>query len=279
MTLKPMRPLPPATFEVSPTRDEVEFFAENGFIAVDRITTDEEIDWLTELYEHIFDPLNAGERGAPVDRSTGQNDTGPPLLTQAFMPEFNYPQLLETVFNRNARRYAAALLGVEAELLGSWGHMIRKMPGGRAAPWHQDEAYWEPEFRYHALGCWLPLHDVDEEMGAMQFIPGSHRHGVFEHHAKDGDVAGHLLTVDIDTSNAVVCPLTKGGATFHHARTLHFTAPNQTDRPRLAWPTEFEVAPTRRHVPASRPWVTEWRAVKDIPAPTSYVADGKLVTI
>ena len=93
--------------------------------------------------------------------------------------------------------------------------MIRKLPGGREAPWHQDEAYWEPELEYHALGCWLPLHDVSEEMGTMQFVPGSHRRGVLPHHPKDGDVKLHLLTVDVDTSTAVACPLTAGGCTFH----------------------------------------------------------------
>lgn len=279
MRLKQLQSLPVSTFEVEPTRAEVEFFNENGYLVVDRITTDEELEWLTELYEYIFDPANSGLRGAPVDRSTGVNDTGPPLVTQAFMPEFNYPQLLETTSNRNARRYAAALLGVDIERIGSWGHMIRKLPGGREAPWHQDEAYWEPEFKYHSLGCWLPLHEVSEEMGAMQFVPGSHKHGVYEHVPKDRDVALHLLTAKADTSNAVACPLKAGGATFHHARTLHFTAPNQTDQPRLAWPTEFEVAPTRRAVPANRPWVTEWREVRNDTGPTGYVADGQFITI
>jgi ectoine hydroxylase-related dioxygenase (phytanoyl-CoA dioxygenase family) len=158
--------------------------------------------------------------------------------------------------------------------------MIRKLPGGREAPWHQDEAYWEPEFAYHALGVWLPLHDVTEEMGAMQFIPGSHRSGVYNHVPKNGDVALHLLeATGVDTSKPVVCPLKAGGATFHHSRTLHFTAPNETDRPRLAWPTEFQLAPVRRDVPLDHPWVTEWRAVTNQTAPKAYVADGKFLPV
>jgi hypothetical protein len=112
---------------------------------VERITTDEELASLTELYEHIFDPQHAGDIGAPVDCTNGAGENGPVGVSQAFFPEINYPALLKTTFNRNARRYAAALLGVDIARVSSWGHMIRKLPGGREAPWHQDEAFWEPD--------------------------------------------------------------------------------------------------------------------------------------
>ena len=118
MAIKQLRPMPTASLEVEPSADDVEFYRENGFLAVERITTDEELEWLTELYEHIFDPDNATDRGAPVDRSTGiDDDAVPPLVTQAFMPEFNYPELLHTTYNRNARRFAAALLDVDTEAI------------------------------------------------------------------------------------------------------------------------------------------------------------------
>ncbi len=111
----------------------------------------------------------------------------------------------------------------------------------------------------------------------MQFIPGSHRRGVLPHHARDGDVALHVLEVSeaVDDVEAVVCPLPAGGATFHHSRTLHYTAANATDEPRLAFPNEFEVRPTFRDVPAERPWVDEWRALTGGGAPTAHAADGR----
>lgn len=268
------RPPPTTEFEVEPTAEEVEFFAENGYLVVDRITTDEELDWLTEIYEHIFDPANVDQPGSPVDRSEAVDADGVPLLLQAFMPEVRFPQLLETVAHRNARKYAAALLQVDIAELSSWGHMIRKAPGGREAPWHQDEAYWDPEIEYPAaLGCWLPLHDVPVEMGAMQFVPGSHKRGVLDHHPKDGNVALHLLTID-EAVEGVACPLKKGGATFHHKNTLHYTAANTTDRPRLAFPTEFQVAPRVRSEPRQWKWVDDFRAVTGGTRPMGWMADG-----
>ena len=272
-------PPPESEFVVSPTAEEVEFFGENGFLVVERITTDEEVDWLAELYEYIFDPANRDRPGAPVARDKVPGSTS--LVRQAFMPEFHFPELLQTTFNRNARTYAAALLQVDREDVSCWGHMIRKAPGGRAAPWHQDEAFWETELEYHALGAWLPLHEVTEEMGCMQFVRCSHKHGVYVHLPQDGDVALHILAADveIDPADVVSCPLPKGGVTFHNQRTLHYTAPNQTDRPRLAFPTEFQVAPRRRAEPAERPWVEAWRDVAGRAPIDWYPADGVRVDI
>jgi ectoine hydroxylase-related dioxygenase (phytanoyl-CoA dioxygenase family) len=280
MATKTFGPPPPVTLEVTPSAEEVQFFAENGFLVVERITTDEELAWLTEIYEYIFAPENAGEAGAPVDRTNGPGDDEPANLSQAFMPEMQYPEILQTTYIRNARRYAAALLQVDSADLSCWGHMIRKMPGGRDAPWHQDEAYWDPELSYHALGCWLPLHEVTEEMGAMQFIPGSHLGGVLHHTHHKGDAALHILIADdVDPAQAVVCPLPAGGATFHHKNTLHYTAPNTTDRPRLAFPVEFQVAPQRRDTAPSWPWVDANRAATGRTAPDGYFADGVYVKL
>jgi hypothetical protein len=278
-----MPPLPTATLDVTPTADEVASFVENGYLVVDRITTDDELVWLTEIYESVFSPDGAGGRLGPFDfggEGDGNGGDGPALLGQAFFPETTYPELLGTVYQRNARRYAAALLGVDIGELSSWSHMIRKLPGGREAPWHQDEAYWDPELSYHALGCWLPLHDVTVDMGAMQFIPGSHREGLRHHSHIDDDPVLHLLVADgVDTSRAAACPLPAGGATFHHHRTLHHTAVNVTDRPRLAFPTEFQTPPRRVASPDHRPWVDAHRAATGAGPPLAYPADGRFLPV
>jgi ectoine hydroxylase-related dioxygenase (phytanoyl-CoA dioxygenase family) len=272
-------PPPKSDFEVTPSAREVELFRENGFLVVERITTDEEIAWLREIYEYIFSPEQADRRSAPVDRSGTRAEGEPVMLSQAFFPEMRFPALLQTTHWRNAKRYASALLGIPESELTSWGHMIQKPPGGRAALWHQDHAYWDPEFDYQALGVWLPMHDVSTEMGAMQFIPGSHKRGLLTHRHADRPEANVLTVADpIDESLAVACPLKLGGATFHHNETLHYTAPNTTDKPRLAYPMEFQTKPQWRAVPSDMPWVQERRAVTGTP-PLTWVADGKFLAL
>lgn len=272
---------PSKTLELTPTKDEIAFFQENGFLAKERITTDEEIAWLRKIFEYIFSEEYAGKPGSPLNRS-GTEAPGQPKaqLSQSFFPEMFFPEILNTQFRRNAKRYAAAFLGVPESDIHSWGHMIQKKPGGRAASWHQDHAYWQPELDYHALGVWLPMHDVSVPMGAMQFIPGSHKWGLVPHRQEDSP-EHNVLTVknQPDPATAVACPLKMGGCTFHHAETLHYTAPNTTDQVRLAFPTEFQVSPVRRKVPERMPWIEEHRAATGRPVNFSYVADGKMIPV
>ena len=89
------------------------------------LTTEDELAWLTELYEYIYAPENAGEPGAPIDRTNGEGTAGPAYVSQAFFPELYYPQLLHTTYRRNARRYAAWLLGVRLVDVKCWFHLIR----------------------------------------------------------------------------------------------------------------------------------------------------------
>ena len=79
----------------------------------------------------------------------------------------------------------------------------------------------------------------------------------------------------VDDSAAVACPLKAGRATFHHFQTLRCTARNTTDQPRLAYPVEFQLAPTWRDEPAKMPWVDELRAATGT-RPLVYVADGRV---
>lgn len=270
-------PPPPSDLHVEPTPDEVAFYDENGYLIVDRITTDEEVDWLVP----IFDAACSEVGPATYEPGKQPGEDGPPQLLQSFMPEMRFPELLLTTYYRNAKRYAAALLKVPETDLTMWSHMIRK-PALRSkpAPWHQDEAYWEPELDYHAIAAWLPLHDVTVERGCMQFIPGSNKGDVLQHEYV-GDPAGNLLIApDADPSTAVPCELKKGACTFHHPRTLHYTAPNTTELARLAFPMEFQLPPRRRDVPAdNRPWVLTRREVTNGTLPDLYPADGKFVPI
>ena len=101
------------------------------------------------------------------------------------------------------------------------GHMILKPARyGCETPWHQDEAYWNPEDILNSLSVWLPLDPATEESGCMQFIPGSNKQGVRWHRHIDNNPLIHgLMTDDVDPSEAISCPIPAGGATFHSPRT------------------------------------------------------------
>ena len=267
-------------FDIVPSEEEVAFFRANGFLRVERITSDEEIAWLTRIYEHVFATAPGERPDGPLDRSGVRDPNAAGKLTQCFHPEIRHPDLLHTTYFRNAKRYAAAFMEDDANRLTVWSHMIRKAPGGREVRPHQDEAFWPPDYDYQSIAAWLPLHDVDVEMGAMQFLPGSHLRGVLNHRHYD-DPSQNLLTVDdvIDAAAFVACPLRAGGCTFHHPATVHQTSVNKTDRPRLAFPLTVQGIPVRRTTRRNTPWLDEFAEALGGRRQTTYVADGKVLPL
>ena len=110
-----------------------------------------------------------------------------------------------------------------------------KAPGGGAAvEWHQDWAFY-PHTNDDMLAFGVFLEDVTEENGPLQVIPGSHKGPVLSHNGKDGVFCGAVDPDDPDfhQEKAVTITGKAGSMSIHHARTLHGSAPNLSDRARL----------------------------------------------
>ena len=255
---------PKATLQASLSGAGVEAFERDGFTAIARITTDEEVAWLGEVYDWLFAEKSRALKGAHFDLVRPYDSDGADRLPQVLAPERVVPALKETAFWRNGRKLAGQLMGLDPELLEGWGHMIRKPPRiGEPLPWHQDEAYWEPSLVYRALGCWMPLDAATLDNGCMSFIPGSHRSEVRPHRHVGDDPRVHALFTtpdEADVARAVPVPVPAGGAVFHHSRTLHASGPNRTDSVRRAYANEWQLAPQTAEVTPDRPWVSEGRA-------------------
>jgi ectoine hydroxylase-related dioxygenase (phytanoyl-CoA dioxygenase family) len=261
MTDIDLPPLPSARFEITPTESDVAFFAANGFVSVPRITTDEEVEWLGVAYDLLFEQKAGAFQGGYFDLARSYDAEGDDLLPQVLSPEHRFPQLRDTLYFRNARCMAAALLEVDVAALHGWGHMISKPAHrGHETPWHQDEAYWPADKTYTAVGAWMPLDDASVESGCLKFVPGSHRGPVLSHHHIGDDPRVHGLEADQpDTTGAVAVPIPAGAATFHHPRMIHYAGPNTTDQPRRAYANEFQLAPVAADIVAERPWLDEGR--------------------
>jgi ectoine hydroxylase-related dioxygenase (phytanoyl-CoA dioxygenase family) len=241
----------PAAGDIKLAGEQTRFFRDNGFLSIERITTDDEIASLREFYDEVFEnPDASGLRR--VDRSPRDK---PDSLTQIHSAERRFPMLLETTFFKNARRAAAQLLGVSEEEVTGYNHMLRKPPRhGAVTPWHQDEEGWSlgtPArlFVHRALNCWMPLDPATVESGCMQFIPRSHLNEKHYPHKDRGDGTLVRIAEGFDESEAVACPIPAGGATFHHCRTLHYSGPNTTERPRRAMVFVFHTLPARIRQP------------------------------
>lgn len=256
-------PPPRSDFEVDIGAAELEFYADNGYLVCSQMTTPEELAWLIEVYDALITAPRSGYLDTVFDVARPYGSTEPPKLGQLLFPERLVPAIRETAMWRNAKRIATRLLDVPEPEVEHWGHILYKEgDGANETPWHQDEAYWDVDLSYHAIGAWMPLQDVDVDNGCLWFLPGSHRGDVRRHRHLGDDPAVHVLEVvePVDTADAVAVPLRAGEMSFHHPRVLHYARPNTSGRLRRAWANEFQTAPVKLATPANRPWVTEGKA-------------------
>ncbi len=129
---------------VSLTEEQIAFYHDNGFLAIDAITTQEEIVRLRGVYDTIFEQRAGRDEGNQFDLAGSDEEGKAASLPQILNPRKYAPELADTLYEANARDIAVQFLGPAATFAGD--HAIFKPAGsGAPTPWHQDEAYWDPE--------------------------------------------------------------------------------------------------------------------------------------
>ncbi|MEZ4621489.1 MAG: phytanoyl-CoA dioxygenase family protein [Caldilineaceae bacterium] len=254
------------------SKSQIDFFHREGYLTLHALTTVEEVVQLQAIYDRLFAVKAGRAEGDHLDLVTTDEDDQVPVLPQILNPAKYAPELVDTLFRANALAIAKQLLGESAT--GGGDHAILKPPHTAATtPWHQDEAYWDAGKEYNALSIWIPLQAATLENGCMHFVPGTQRQEVLPHHPIGNDP--RVIGLEVDAveqwiAEAVACPIPAGGATIHHARTLHYTGPNCTDEPRRAYILGFGVPAKTRAVARDFYWQTmqqtQWQARADAAA-------------
>jgi hypothetical protein len=249
------KPLLPSGVEL--TDLQIRFFWDNGFLRLESLTTPKEIAEIKSSLEPLFAKRTGESEGAFADQLAGAEAnvmTSPQILNPV-----NYvPKLHQTQCFRNALYIARQLLGNEARCF--FDLSIVKMPRiGAPTPWHQDEAFRDPNFEYNEVTIWVALQDVTLQNGCLQFVPGSHKGPVREHYSVNHDPTSQALETANNFSNAEVsCELPCSGCTIHHPRTLHRSTPNVSDAARFAYIMTFGIVPR----PAKGKRLFVWRNEK-----------------
>ena len=124
------------------------------------------------------------------------------------------------------------LIGPGLRLHGSKLNM-KSAHYGSPVEWHQDWAFY-PHTNDDVLAIGVLLDDTDLSNGPMLVTPGTHTREIWNHHGEDGCFAGlidpGLIRGEIE--RAIPCIGRAGSMSFHHARALHGSAMNTSDRPR-----------------------------------------------
>lgn len=228
------------------TQEQLDQFHRDGYVRVGRIIEDDALDVLRENYDLEMEKARDTNayRNLSIEDGTDSDakQAAPQRMLQIMqMCERNihYRRLL---YNDTILDYVTDLIGPNIQLFHDQA-LFKPAHDGGAVFWHQDNAYWgcRPA---NLVSCWITLDDVDIQNGAMQVIPGSHL--APSHHVATDGRSTLIEFKDIDESQAVAIDLPAGGCMFHHCQTLHYTAPNETDRQRRAFAIHFMNPGTRK---------------------------------
>lgn len=106
---------------------------------------------------------------------------------------------------------------------------------------HQDSAYWSLDDS-QGLSAWVAFEASGPENGCMQVIPGTHKVAM-EHEdrvAKDNMLwRGQTVKQTLDESKAVDFALQPGEMSVHHARIVHGSGPNRSNRRRIGYSVRY----------------------------------------
>lgn len=215
--------LPDLNDTIKISEQQVQEFRETGHTIVRNILSEDEVKIYREVIKDAADRFNT-EKRKMEDRDT---------YGKAFLQIMNLWQNDENVKKFSlAKRFAkiaADLLGVENVRIYH-DQALFKEAGGGPTPWHQDQYYW-PVNTANTVTMWMPLIDINVNMGMLTFASGSHKKG----NALDKEISDESETSfdEIVSSNKYRVSraeeMKAGDATWHYGFTIHKAPGNNSD--------------------------------------------------
>jgi len=209
-----------------------EAYERDGFIAVEGVVPQA---WLERLLEVTAEYV---EKSRELAQSDARFDLEPShSATEPRIRRLNSPADQHATFWEFASQ--SPILDAVEDLIGPdlkfhHGKLNFKAPrGGEEVKWHQDIQFW-PHTNYDLLTVGVFLCDVEPRMGNVGFVPGSHCGELYDQYDGD-DWVGCLSDADtaaLPLDTAVYPTGPAGTITIHNCRTVHGSAPNESEHQR-----------------------------------------------
>ncbi len=243
--------------------EQIASFEKDGFCSFDTELQPRDVEQLRDILTRLHNENVGFKEGALFDAMGVDDGDAPKRFPQILHPRSFAPELLDSPFFRVASGIAEQLLGGAVRFKADIS-LLKPARIGDATPWHQDEAFQDPNFDYNEISFWMALQPTDETNSCMAYVPGSHKGPVLPHGFPGGDNRIHALDCagQFDVETAVPCPLPAGGCVIHNQRTVHGAGPNLSDNDRMAYVLIFDLVPTPAQVPRSFPWRAQQRTAR-----------------
>jgi hypothetical protein len=242
------------------TPQQIGEFSRQGFLVLGTPSIPpSELQWCRDVLMRLIREGKGRDEGRYFDliaREGGTGGTSPQVLK----PSLYAAELRRFSYREKGLTIAKQLIGSNAALAGDVA-IFKPSYNGGATPWHQDEAFREPNFEYQEISIWIALTDTTRENGPMQYIPGSHRLGILPHRLQGGAKEANSIECyeGFDEKSAVVCPIPAGAMIIHHHRTVHGALENKTNSERLAYVLTYSTPIELREEYREFPWLKNLR--------------------
>jgi ectoine hydroxylase-related dioxygenase (phytanoyl-CoA dioxygenase family) len=213
------------------TRDQIDFYAENGWLTLERrIPIDAIEDLRAEIARFSEEARGMTESNDRLDLEASHSPDDPRVR------RIKLPHTISDVVAR--LMLSDAVLAPVRDLIGPDVRLhttklnMKSAGYGAAIGWHQDFAFY-PHTNDDVLAVGVMIDDMAEENGPLMVFPGSHRGPIHDHHA-DGVFAGamDLASNGYDLKDAAMLTGQAGTISIHHGRIVHGSATNTSTRDR-----------------------------------------------
>jgi ectoine hydroxylase-related dioxygenase (phytanoyl-CoA dioxygenase family) len=229
------------------SQDNIDEFRDKGHTLIEGVLNADEI----EIYRPII--VNAADRYNTEERKLEERDTYGKAFLQIMNLWQNDEDTRKFVLAKRMAKIAADLMGVENVRLYH-DQALFKEPGGGPTPWHQDQYYW-PIDTFNTITMWMPLVDIDVDMGMLTFASGSYTQGsIFNYEISDESdsaFADYVKEHNFPISRADT--MKAGDATWHRGFTMHHANGNNSAKRREVM-TIIYVADGARVTPYKNEW-------------------------
>lgn len=214
------------------SKDEINFYNDQGYLLVEDVISDNQHKEMLALVNGFFEKSKMIRENDNIFDLEDGHSSDNPRLKRIKQPHQHSQFFWDIIKESKIEEILRDLLGDNVSLKTS--KLNTKAPGGGAAvEWHQDWAFY-PHTNDNVLALGLMLNDVDIDNGPLMVIPESHKGPVLSHF-NNGVFCGAIDPddSDFDMSKAVTLTGKARSMTIHHARTLHGSSPNNSNRDRL----------------------------------------------
>ena len=214
------------------TSEQLEQYRRDGFVFIESALTENQLQALQSATGRlIHESATVTESNDRYDLDAGHS-AAQPRLTRIKLPHLLDPVFTEVMQSEQITGLIKPLLNTDHIRLHTSKLNTKEPQGGQAVEWHQDWAFY-PHTNDDLLAIGILLEDVDDENGPLMAIPGTHLGPVLDH-SRDGVFCGAINPDDplFDKDSAVTLKGRAGDLSIHHVRTLHGSAPNNSERAR-----------------------------------------------